>query len=165
MVTISYKYNGDISDISVTQTNFAKFIGYSQQKVSNMLADGELVKDESDKTSRVMLAESLRSYYLSTKATGDGVNYWKEKALREQVNRKLDEVKLSKIKEEYYEAEKVESAFVTMLMILRQNLLAIPAKYAKMLENCTASEINSILTAEIEQDLKNLSEYDFSDMK
>ena len=129
-----------------------------------MLADNELVRDESDNASRVMLAESLRAYYLSTKATGDNVSYWKEKALREQVNRKLDEVKLSRAKDEVVEVSKVEAAFITMLTVLRQNLLAIPSKYSTQLVGKSVDEISNILTVEIESDLKNLSEFDFNDI-
>lgn len=158
---MSYKYNGDIAEISVTQTSFGKYIGYTQQKVSQMMADGEVIRDESDKAGRVMLADSLRDYYLSKKASGDNVNYWKEKALREQVNRKLDELKLQAASNEVYEAAKIEDAFTTMLITLRNNLLGLPSKLSMLLENQSREYINEVMTREIETQLKELSEYEF----
>ena len=158
---MSYKYNGDIEEISVTQTNFGKYIGYSQQKISQMMADSEIVRDESDKSGRVMLADSLREYYLSKRASGDNVNYWKEKALREQVNRKLDELKLQAANNEVYDASKIEDAFTTMLITLRNNLMGLPSKLSMQLENQSREYINEVMTREIEIQLKELSEHDF----
>ena len=155
---MSVKYNGEIGEISVTQTNFGQFIGYSQSKISQMAAEGELVRDESDKSGRIMLAESLRSYYLSTKATGDGVNYWKEKAKREQVNRKIDEIKLRKLEGEVYEAATVEQGIIEILTTLRTHLTALPAKFSLQLEGRSREEIYRLMTAEIEERLEELSQ-------
>lgn len=155
---MSVKYNGEIGEISVTQTSFGRFIGYSQSKVSQMAAEGELVRDESDKSGRIMLAESLRSYYLSTKATGDGVNYWKEKAKREQVNRKMDEIKLQKLQGEVYEAATVEQGIIEILTTLRTHLTGLPAKFSVQLEGKSREEIYQAMTAEIEERLEELSQ-------
>ena len=123
-----------------------------------MAAEGELVRDESDKSGRIMLAESLRSYYLSTKATGDGVNYWKEKAKREQVNRKIDEIKLRKLEGEVYEAATVEQGIIEILTTLRTHLTALPAKFSLQLEGRSREEIYRLMTAEIEERLEELSQ-------
>ncbi len=154
---MSFKYNGDIAEISVTQTSFGQYIGLSQPKVSQMAANGEIVRDESDRSGRIMLAASLRDYYLSNKATGDGVNYWKEKAKREQVNRKIDEIKLRKMEGELYEAATVENTLIEILTVLRNNLLGMPAKFSKQLEGKSREEIYRMLTQEIEDRLEELS--------
>lgn len=154
---MSYKYNGDIAEISVTQTSFGKFIGYSQQKVSQMAADKEIIRDESDKSGRIMLAASLRDYYLSNKATGDNVSYWKEKAKREQVNRQIDEIKLCKLQGELYEAETVERGIIEILATLRTHLTALPAKFSAQLEGKSREEIYQTLTVEIEDKLSELA--------
>ena len=44
-------------------------------------------------------------------------------------------------------------------MKLRSNLLGLPAKMSGILEGKSRGEINAILTAEIEEKLEELSEY------
>lgn len=157
---MSYKFNGDISEITVTQTAFAKWLGCSQQRVSQMTANGELVRDEFDKTGRIKLAESLRFYFLSKNSGGDEASYWKEKALREQINRKRDALRLKKEEGSAYDADAVEMALIELLSTLRSQLLGIPAKFAARLEGKSRAEIYDDLTQEIENRLQELSEYD-----
>ena len=160
VVSLSYKYNDEISELTVTQTALGKFLGLSQQRVSQMVASGELVRDEFDKTGRVKLAESLKFYYLSKANVGDEASYWKEKALREQINRKRDALKLQKEDGSVYDSATVEQAFIEMLTILRTNLLGLPSKLAVQLENKTRAEIYDVITEEIESKLAELSNYD-----
>ena len=115
MISLSYKYNGEIEELTVTQTAFARYLGISQQRVSQMVSNGEMFRDEFDKTGRVKLAESLKSYYLSKRNVGDEASYWKEKALREQINRKRDALKLQKEEGSVYDAQTVEQAFIEIL--------------------------------------------------
>lgn len=137
----------------------------TQQRISQLLADKTMLRDESDKTGRVLLAESLRSYYLSNKATGDTVNYWKERALRERANRKLDELELKRAEGSVYDSSTVELAFIEMLSMLRTHLLGLPSKFAVQLEGKNRNEIYDILTQEIEMKLTEMSEYNFKDSK
>ena len=157
---MSYKYNGEISEITVTQTSLAKWLECSQQRVSQMVANGDLVRDEFDKTGRVKLAESLRFYYLSKADVGDEASYWKEKALREKINRKRDALKLKKEEGSAYDAQTVEMALIELLTNLRTQLLGLPAKFAVQLEGKNRDEIYNVMTLEIENRLQELSEYD-----
>ena len=157
---MSYKYNGEISEITVTQTAFGKWLGFSQQRISQMVADGELIRDEFDKTGRVKLALSLKSYYLSKADAGDETSYWKEKAMREKINRKRDALKLKKEEGSVYDAREVEMAFLELLTILRTQLLGLPSKLAVQLEKKSREEISRVLTSEIEQKLDEMSKYD-----
>ena len=141
---MSCKYNGEISEITVTQTALAKWFNCSHQRVSQMVADGELVRDEFDKTGRVKLALSLKNYYLSKADVGDEASYWKEKALREKINRKRDALKLKKEEGSVYDAKAVEMAFIEMLSILRTQLLGMPSKFAVQLEGKNREEIYEI---------------------
>ena len=157
---MSYKFNGEISEITVTQTALAKFLGCSQQRVSQMVANGELIRDEFDKTGRVKLVESLRFYYLSKNSGGDEASYWKEKALREQINRKRDALKLKKEDGSAYDAQTVELAFIEILTVLRTQLLGLPSKIAAALPADVRGEVYDTLTKEIENRLAEMSEYD-----
>ena len=157
---MSYKFNGEIAELTVTQTALGKFLGLSQPKINQMTASGELVRDEFDKAGRLKLAESLRFYYLSKANVGDEASYWKEKALREQINRKRDALKLLKEDGSVYDSATVEQAFIEMLTILRTNLLGLPSKLAVQLENKNRAEIYEVITEEIESKLAELSNYD-----
>ena len=157
---MSYKFKGEIAEITVTQTALAKWLGCSQQRVNQMLANGELIRDEFDKTGRVKLAQSLKNYYLSKADVGSEASYWKEKALREQINRKRDDLKLKKEEGSVYEAATVELAFIEILSVLRTQLLGLPSKFAVQLEGKSRSEIYDTLTEEIESRLEEMSEYD-----
>ena len=157
---MSYKFNGEISEITVTQTALAKFLGCSQQRVSQMVANGELIRDEFDKTGRVKLVESLRFYYLSKNSGGDEASYWKEKALREQINRKRDALKLKKEDGSAYDAQTVELAFIEILTVLRTQLLGLPSKIVAALPADVRGEVYDTLTKEIENRLAEMSEYD-----
>lgn len=155
-----YKFDGEISEITVTQTALAKWLGCSQQRVSQMTANGEIVRDEFDKTGRVMLAQSLKFYYLSKADVGSEASYWKEKALREHINRKRDALKLKKEEGAVYDARTVELAFIEILTILRTQLLGLPSKFAVQLEGKSRNEIYEMLTQEIEARLLEMSNYD-----
>ena len=154
---MNYKFDGDISEITVTQTAFGRFIGVTQQRVSQMLAENILVRDEFDKSGRLMLAESIRQYYSSKNAGGDTVSYWKEKALREKINRKLDTLKLEKAQGKLYEAETVEAVMSEHLTNFRTKLLGISSKLSPQLEGKTRAEIYDMLTFEIENALDELA--------
>ena len=157
---MSYKYNGEISEITVTQTALGAWLGCSQQRVSQMVADGELVRDEFDKTGRVKLALSLKSYYLSKADISDEASYWKEKALREKINRKRDALKLKKEEGAVYGAKAVELAFIELLTILRTQLLGLPSKFAVQLEGKKRDEIYQLMTTELEDKLAEMAAYD-----
>ena len=157
---MSEKYDGEIADLTVTQTALGRYLKLSQQRISQMLANGELIRDEFDKRGRVKLADSLKNYFLSKNTGGDEASYWKEKALREQINRKRDALKLQKEDGTVYEANVVEEAFADLVVILRTQLLGLPNKLAPVLEGKSREEIYSRLNSEIEECLTELSNFD-----
>lgn len=163
---MSYKFNGEISEITVTQTAFAKWLGCSQQRVSQMTSNGELVRDEFDKTGRIKLADSLKFYFLSKNSGGDEASYWKEKALHERAKRELAELKLQERRGELYEAAVVESVMIEHLTNFRTKLLGLPAKIAAKLPADIRGEVYDDLTREIENCLDELAKnYHDADLK
>lgn len=149
---------GELSDALTTQAKLARYLGVSKPYMTQLAEEGNiLVKDEN--SSKIFAFDSLKNYLMMKKSGNEGVNYFKEKGLHERAKREITEIKLSETKNEMYPAEEVESAWFELLTILRNNLLAIPAKYSLILENKSRAEINSILTEEIENLLSEVSNY------
>ena len=82
-----------------------------------------------------------------------------EKALHEKTKRELAELELAKRRNEVHDAEDVQIVMVDMLTKLRSQLLGLPTKMAKLLAERDASYIDAALTQEIEERLKELSDY------
>lgn len=153
------KVVGSIKDLSCSQSQLARALSLTQPRVNQLIDEGIVIRDEQSKTGEVMLFESLQNFFLSKNPTGDGVNFWKEKGLHEKAKRELAEVKLAKTRGELYEASTVETAFITMLSILRTHLLGLPSKMAPQLEGKSRVDIYNILAAEIEERLTEMSVY------
>ena len=142
--------------MTVTQSFMGKVLNLSQGRISQLLDEGILIRDEL--TNRIAFKDSLQSYWLSKNATGDTVNFWKERGLHEKAKRELAELKLSKSRGEVYDAATVEGVLSELLTNFRNKLLGLPAKFARQLENKSRAEIYSALTAAIEDELTELSE-------
>lgn len=151
------KLVGNISDVVCTQSQLAKALTLSQPRINQLIDEGVVVRDESSKNGAVMMLDSLRNYYLSKNATGDNVNFWKEKGLHEKAKRELAEVKLSKTRGELYESTTVESVLSELLTNFRSKLLGLPAKFATQLEGKNRAEIYAALTSAVEENLAELA--------
>ena len=156
--TSSQKITKGINAVTTTQTQMARALKISQQRVSQMVKDGSLPTDESGS---VLLVEGLRRYFLSESA-GDKeaqVDFDKERALHEKAKREIAELKLDKMRKNAYSAKVVEYVMTAMAANLRTQLLGLPSKLAPMLEGEKKEEIYSIMTKEIEEKLEELSTY------
>ena len=152
------RVNGIIREFTVSQSQLARALGVSQPRVNQLIDEGVVVRDEQSTNGQVMLFESVQNYYLSKNATGDNVNFWKERGLHEKAKRELAEVKLAKTRGELYEAATVEGVLTELLTNFRNKLLGLPSKYATQLEGKTRAEIYTALTTAIEDELAELSE-------
>lgn len=151
-------FDGEIKLCSVTQRGLAKALGVSAARVNQLIDEAIIIRDESSKAGRVLLFESLENWFLSKKASGDGVNFWKERSLHEKAKRELAELKLSERRGELYEAATVESALIELLTDFRTKLLGLGHKLSPRLEGLTAAQMADALDGEIEIILKELSE-------
>lgn len=154
------KLQGNPKIWTVTQSQFGQIIGVSQQRVSQLINEQVLMKDEGSKSGAILLIDSLREYYLSKQAAKDGaesINYWKERALLTKKQRELAELKLEKERGNFYEAAEVEAVITEMLVKFRNKLTGIAAKLSPQLEGKTLAQINSILAEEIEDNLNELA--------
>ena len=152
------RVRGDIIEMTVSQTQLAAVLGISQPRVNQLIDEGVVVRDEQSKTGEVLLYESLQNYFLSKKATGAGVNFWKERGLHEKAKRELAELKVAARRGELYEAQTVEAVLVELLAAFRSKLSGLPAKYAPRLTGQSRGEIYDLLTSAIEEELTELSD-------
>ena len=141
--------------MTVPQTFLAKVLGVTQGRISQLLAEGIIVRDEESGQPR--FHESIKNYYLSKNATGAGVNFWTEKALHERAKRQLAELKVRQREGELYEAAEVERELAEWLTEFRTKLLGTGHKLAKVLEGKTAAQICDIIDSEIIEILEELS--------
>lgn len=157
------KVTCDPRQITVSQTNLAKALGITNARVSQLVKEGVIFRDDGDKSGAVMLVKSVQSYtaYKGVPASSDeeDADYMVEKAKHEKVKRELSELKLAKEEARAYDAKTVELVMIEMLSNLRTQLLGLPSKLAPIVEHKGKDEIYERLTEEIEAKLSELSEY------
>ena len=149
----------NIKQLTVSQTNLAKALGLTTGRVNQLIDEGVVIRDESDKSGGVMLFDSLRNYYGSKATNAEGLDYWEEKAKHEKVKRETSELKLKKLDGSVYSAKIVELVIIEQNSMLRTNLLGLPVKLAPQIEGKNKDEIYELMTKEIEELLNNLSKY------
>lgn len=153
------KITGDPRKITVTQNAFAKAIGVSQQRVSQLVKEGIAVVDEQN---ALLLVPSLIAYmkaYQPTSNNAENIDYMQEKARHEKAKREIAELKLNKMQGSVYDARTVELVMTEMIANLRTQLLGMPTKLAPILESKPKEKIYTSLTREIEEKLAELSAY------
>lgn len=155
------KVTGDPRKITVSQTNLAKALGITNARVSQLIKEGIVFRDDSDKSGAVFLVKSIQAYAVFKGASeGDsGLDYMAEKAKHEKVKRELAELRLAKEEARAYDAMTVELVMTEMVSNLRTQLLGLPSKIAPILDGAGKNKIYSVLTEEIEEKLSELSEY------
>lgn len=156
MNTIS-RVKGGLEFISVSQKQMAAALELTPARINQLIDEGIIIRDESSRVGEVMMLESLRNFYLSKKATGEGVNFWKERALHEKAKRELAELKVSERRGELYEAATVEAVLTELLIDFRNKLLGLGHRTAPRLAGLTVGEICAELDREIEELLNELA--------
>lgn len=152
------RLRGDLKYYVVSQTQLASAVGLSVMRINQLIAEGIVIRDPLSRTGEVMMLESLQNFYQSRKTTGDGVNFWAEKALHEKAKRELSELKLEQERGEVYKASEVEAVLTEMLIDFRNKLSGMGHKLAAQLEGKPASGICAAIDAEIEQALEELAD-------
>ena len=159
------KINEDPRNITVSQTNLAKGLGLSINRIGQLINEGIVIRDDDDTRGAVFLLQSVRNYErykMGGKNAGsveEDVDINRERALREAAERKIAELKLAKMESRAYDARTVELVMTEQLSNLRTQLLGLPTKLAPILAGKTRDEIYGILTSEVKEKLAELSEY------
>jgi len=150
-----------IKNLTVSQSDLGKALNLTDRRIRQLVEEKIFPRDDTDPQGGVFLFESLRNYWLR-QVEKNGDDYFKVKAQHEEVKKQLSEVKLRQLEGDLYLAVDVESALAEVLTTLRTNLLALPAKFSVQLEGKSPAEINSILTAEIEDKLLEISNFNLT---
>lgn len=154
------KTKEDLRQLTTTQTNFAKAIGVTPQRVRQLIQEAVVIRDEKDDSGAVYVLLSLKNYYsIRSRSNPDNVDFETEHALLEQIKRQTAELKLQKARGELYEATVVEEVMTQDFVKIRTQLLSLPIKLATELEGKDKSEISTILLREIHNTLQELSTY------
>ena len=152
------KVAGDIRSMAVTQRQMAEALKLSATRINELCDEKIIVRDELARNGQVMLFDSLKNYFLSKKATDDGVNYWTEKARHEKAKRELAELKLQRERGEVYDAAEYEATLLEALTDFKTKLTGLGHKLARQLEGKPSAEICDIIDAEIDLALRELSD-------
>ena len=157
------KITDDLKTATASQSNLAKALGLSRQRVSQLLQEGILATDDNN---QILVIKSVINYvkYKGQSSVEEGPSsedavFEVERAKNERAKRKLAELKLAKMNGEVYSADVVEQVMTEMLVNLRTQLLGLPTKLAPQLQGMTKEEAYGMLTEEIEDKLYELSEY------
>lgn len=139
-----------------SSADLARLLGLTDRRVRQLTEQGVLSKQpEGD----FVYPEAIEEYYAYKYKNDEEVDYMAEKALHEKTKRELAELELAKRRNEVHDANDVQIVMVDMLTKLRSQLLGLPTKMAKLLADRDAGFIDAALTKEIEERLKELSDY------
>ncbi len=134
----------------------ARLLGITDRRVRQLTEQSVLTRQaEGD----FVFPDAIEEYYAYKYKNDEEVDYMAEKALHEKTKRELAELELAKRRNEVHDAEDVQIVMVDMLTKLRSQLLGLPTKMAKLLTERDAGFIDAALTKEIEERLKELSDY------
>lgn len=162
---LPFKVNGEIKLIAVSQRQMSAALGLSTTRINELVNEKVLIRDESRVDGRLMLYDSLQNYFLSRKTTGDGVNFWNERALHEKVKREMSELKLGQARGELIPAKEMLDSLTALFKVISQKLQAIPSKMGRQLSGKDELEIKRLLSEEIGYALEELGNYDVGELK
>lgn len=153
------KISKDLKTVTTTQTELARALGITQQRVSQLVKDGVVIRD---KNGAVILIESLNNFYKLQKESTDKekVSLEAERALHERAKRELTELKLKEVKNELHSTNDIMLLVGGLVANFKRKMLGIPYKFSNRLEGKKADDINEMLTKEIHDSLIELSELD-----
>lgn len=155
----SVKIKENIQKLTTTQKNLSKALGLTPQRITQLIGEKIIIRDEEDTSGGVYIFESVKNYYSAKTSDGGDLNYWDEKARHERIKRETSELKLAKLQHEMYDAKTVETVMLEQNITVRTKLLNVAGKLSGELENRPKEEIYKILTEEMEEILQELSEY------
>ena len=154
------KISEDLNKITTSQRNLAKALSLTQPRISQLIKDGTVIRDESDTSGGVYILQSLKNFYQNRQKGTDEVDINIERALHERAKRLLAELRLERARGNVYDSRIVERVITGDLVKLRTRLLTLPSKLAPMIEGKSKGEIDLILTREIEDTLAEMSNFD-----
>lgn len=148
-------------DTKTTADGLAACFGLSRPRIVQLAKEGVLVRDEN---SKYPIAENIKRF-LANKSEGRGaVSFDDERALHEQIKRKLSELELEKKMGTLHEANDIKLMVGGIFTVFRRRVLSLPHKLALLLANQPRSpdEISEVVAVEVDKVLTTLATFDVS---
>jgi plasmid maintenance system antidote protein VapI len=156
------KISKNIKELTTTQTEMAKVLGITQQRVSQLVKDGTIIRNDS---AAVIVIESLKNFYklnLGENGEEKDLSFDHEKALHEKAKREFAELRLAEKKNEMHNTSDIELMVGGLIIVFKRRILGMPNKMASLLVGKSADDINELLTNEIHSALTELAKFDAS---
>jgi len=154
--------NKNLLGTTTTQSEMAKILRLSQPRITQLVQDDIIKKDEV--TGKILVFPSLEKYYKiqadEAVENGDAIDYDREHARLEKLKADKEEIRVAKLQGELYEAKVVELAMQEIYTTLRTQLLGIPSKLAARLPEEVRGQVSELMTQELEGCLAEMSSYD-----
>ena len=151
--------------VVVNTVVIAKMFNMTPRRVRQLVEEGVVDRvghgrfNLIDTVSKYVTFLKLNTESLTEGDVTESLDY--EKWLHEKAKREKAEIELAHIKKEMHSSGEVEEVMNNMVMNFRQRILSIPSKCALQLMNRTDPKyIESILEQNVNEALKELSEYD-----
>lgn len=151
--------------VVVNTVVIAKMFNMTPRRVRQLVEEGVVDRighgrfNLIDTVSKYVTFLKLNTESLTEGDVSESLDY--EKWLHEKAKREKAEIELAHIKKEMHSSGEVEEVMNNMVMNFRQRMLSIPSKCALQLLNRTDPKyIESILEQNVNEALKELSEYD-----
>lgn len=157
--------------MKVSQSQLARELGVSRQRVSAMVREGLITPDSKgriDLDAALVAIAANRDPARGGKQTPVNESFHEARTRKERALATLREIEADEAAGRLVDAEEVQQAFVSMITTARTRLRAIPSKVAgelyhvgKVSKNQRegAAEIQKKLLAEVDEALQELSEY------
>ena len=157
----------DLKNVAVSRSVLAEMFGVGTRMIDHLEKQGIVEKLSYGKYN---LIESAKSYINSIKiakattetpreSDDEDLDPKLEAAKHERVKRYIDEIKLQLIKGQVHKAVDVERVLIDIMERIKSKVTAIPSKLARKLEYKKKTDIQSILTREMDEVLKELATY------
>lgn len=148
----------NLDDVT-TQKGFADLVGLSEARVSQLAADGVLVRGETCRAWLLAYCERLRDQAAGRLgSTPDGLDLVQERAMLARHQGGIAQMKLSELRGELIRVDAVRATWANAVLSTRDALLQIPPRLAPVLAaESDLTRVNHLLEDEIRQALAELS--------
>jgi phage terminase Nu1 subunit (DNA packaging protein) len=146
-------------DDVITQKDFADLVGLSEARVSQLAADGVLVRGDTFRAWLLAYCERLRDQAAGRLgSTPDGLDLVQERAMLARHQGGIAQMKLAELRGELIRVEAVRAVWASRIVSTRDALLQIPSRLAPVLAAETnLATVTQLLDDELRQALEQLS--------
>jgi phage terminase Nu1 subunit (DNA packaging protein) len=146
-------------DDVITQKDFADLVGLSEARVSQLAADGVLVRGDTFRAWLLAYCERLRDQAAGRLgSTPDGLDLVQERAMLARHQGGIAQMKLAELRGELIRVDAVRATWAGRIVSTRDALLQIPPRLAPLLAaESSLTTVSQLLEDELRQALEQLS--------